>query len=59
MTLHCGTARGWSHCIPACSSSLAFPAPLCEEVEREEAWSRRDVPSIPTSHFAKCPDDLV
>lgn len=59
VTLHCGTTRGWSHCIPTCSSSLAFPAPLCEEEEKEEARSKRDVPSIPTSHFAKCPDDLV
>lgn len=37
VTLHCGTTRGWSHCIPTCSSSLAFPAPPCEEEEREEA----------------------
>lgn len=44
MTLHCGTTRGWSHCIPACSSSLAFPALLCEEEEREEAWRQEECP---------------
>lgn len=60
IALHCGTTRGFVSCSQPAPPALPLPL-LCARRwrGREKAQSRRDVPSVPTSHVAKCPDDLV
>lgn len=54
VTLHCGTTRGWSHCIPSCSSSLAFPAALCEEHRGGEGGGLEQEGCPQHSHIPLC-----